>query len=66
MQVVNREDVKAVKILINEFLATTEVKTKESIPIELLKYLRTKDMKIEDGVLFNELIDLIELKCQGE
>ena len=32
MQVVNREDVKAVKILINEFLATTEVKTKESIP----------------------------------
>ena len=58
MQVVNRENMKAIKILINGFLATTEVKSKESIPIELLKYLRKMDMKIEDGVLFNELIDL--------
>jgi hypothetical protein len=66
MQVVNREDVKVIKILINGFLATTEVKSKESIPIELLKYLHKMDMKIEDGVLFNELIDLIEQKSQGK
>ncbi len=65
MQVVNREDVKAINILINEFLSTAEVKSKESIPIELLKYLCKMDKKIEDGVLFNELIDLIEQKSQG-
>ena len=66
MQVVNREDAKAIKILINEFLANIEVKSKESIPIELLQYLRKMDKKIEDGVLFNELIDLIEQKSQGK
>ncbi|SPF45539.1 conserved hypothetical protein [Candidatus Desulfosporosinus infrequens] len=65
MQVVNREDMKAIKILINEFLATTEV-SKEGIPIEFLKYLRKMDKKIEDGVLFNELIDVIEQKSQGK
>jgi len=62
MQVVNRQDVKTIKILINEFLVVNEVNSKESIPIEFLKYLRKVNMKIEDGVLLNELWDLIEKK----
>ncbi|SPF55939.1 conserved hypothetical protein [Candidatus Desulfosporosinus infrequens] len=57
MQVVNRQDVKTIKILINEFLVVNEVNSKESIPIEFLKYLRKVNMKIEDGVLLNELWD---------
>ena len=62
MQIVNREDKKAIKILVNEFLVVNEVNSKESIPIEFLKYLRKVNMKIEDGVLLNELWDLIEKK----
>ena len=51
MQVINRADVKAIKILVNEFLATTEVQSKENIPFEFIKYLHRVDKKIEDGVL---------------
>ena len=60
MQIVNREDEKAIKILVNEFMVVNKVDSKESIPIEFLKYLRKVNMKIEDGVLLNELWDLIE------
>jgi hypothetical protein len=62
MQIVNREDEKAIKILVNEFMVVNKVDSKESIPIEFLKYLRKVNMKIEDGVLLNELWDLIEKK----
>jgi len=62
MQIVNREDEKTIKILINEFMVVNKVNSKESIPIEFLKYLRQVNMKIEDGVLLNELWDLIEKK----
>lgn len=66
MQVVKREDVESILILINEFLINNEVKSKENIPIEFLKYLRIQNMKIEDGTLFNELSDLIEKKLAGK
>ena len=36
--------------------------TKERIPIDFLIYLRKANIKIEDGVLSNELCDLIEKK----
>ena len=42
------------------------VESKESIPIEFLKYLRKADKKIEDGTLFNELSDLIEKKLMDK
>ena len=66
MQVVTREDAEAIKIIVNEFLVTNEVESKENIPIEFLKYLRKTDKKIEDGVLFNEFIDLIEKKLMDK
>ena len=62
MQIVSREDIETRTIVINEFIVANEVSSKESIPIEFLKYLRKVNMKIEDGVLFNELCDLIERK----
>ena len=62
MQIVSREDIETITIVINEFIVANEVNSKESIPIEFLKYLRKANMKIEDGVLFNELCDLIEKK----
>ncbi|HBW38822.1 MAG: hypothetical protein VR66_15055 [Peptococcaceae bacterium BRH_c23] len=62
MQIVIREDIGTIKIVINEFIVANEVNSKESIPIEFLKYLRKANMKIEDSVLFNELCDLIEKK----
>ena len=66
MQIVTREDVETIKILVNEFLVTNKVESKESIPIEFLKYLRKADKKIEDGTLFNELSDLIEKKLMDK
>ena len=66
MQVITSEDAEAIKIIVNEFLVTNEVESKESIPIEFLKYLRLTDKKIEDGALFNELSDLIERKLENK
>ena len=62
MQLVSREDIETITIVINEFIVANKVNSKESIPIEFLKYLRKVNMKIEDGVLFNELCDSIEKK----
>ncbi|GAB6151362.1 hypothetical protein JCM17380_01120 [Desulfosporosinus burensis] len=62
MQIVIKEDIGTITIIINEFIVANEVNSKESIPIEFLKYLRKVNMKIEDSVLFNELCDLIEKK----
>ena len=66
MQVITKEDTEKIKIIVNEFLVTNEVEAKESIPIEFLKYLRKTDKKIEDGVLFNELCELIERKLENK
>lgn len=57
MQIVIREDMGIITTVINEFIVSNKVDSKESIPIEFLKYLRKANMKIEDGVLFNELCD---------
>ena len=62
MQIITREDTKTIKLLINEFIITNEVSSKEDIPIEFLRYLRKENMKMEDSVLLNELWDLIEKK----
>ncbi|SHH12475.1 hypothetical protein [Desulfosporosinus lacus] len=62
MQIVSREDIETITIAINEFIGANEVSSKESIPIEFLKHLRKVNLKIEDGVLFNELCDLLEKK----
>jgi hypothetical protein len=66
MQVITREDAETIKIIVNELLMINGVGTKENIPIEFLKYLRSRDMKIEDGVLFNELCELIEKKLSDK
>ncbi|AFM40323.1 hypothetical protein Desaci_1297 [Desulfosporosinus acidiphilus SJ4] len=65
MQLINREDEDEIKVVIHEFLMTSQVNSQESIPIELLKYLRKADKKIEDGLLLNELCDLIEQKLRN-
>ena len=62
MQIVTREDMKTIKILINGFIVTNKVDSKENIPMEFLRYLRKENMKMEDSVLLNELWDLIEKK----
>jgi len=62
MEIVTRQDIKAVKVLVNEFIITNEVDSVENIPIEFLKYLRKANIKIEDSVLLNEIWDLIEKK----
>lgn len=62
MHIVRREDEESIKVLVNEFIVTKMVQSAECIPIEFLKYLRTVDMKIEDGALLNELCDLIQQK----
>ena len=62
MQIVSREDVEIITIVMNEFIVANEVNSKESIPIEFLKYLRKVNLKIQDGGLFNELCDSIEKK----
>lgn len=62
MQVVTREDLTTLKIVVNEFMLSNEIDSKENIPIGLLRYLRKTHMRIEDGVLLNELCDLIEKK----
>jgi len=66
MQVITKEDAETIKIIVNEFLMINGVGTKENIPIEFLKYLRSRDMKIVDGVLFNELCELIEKKLSDK
>jgi hypothetical protein len=66
MQVITREDTETIKIIVNEFLMINGAESKENIPIEFLKYLRKSDKKIEDGVLFNELSDLIESKLANK
>lgn len=66
MQVITKEDAETIKIIVNEFLMINGVGTKENIPIEFLKYLRSRDMKIVDGVLFNELSELIEKKLSDK
>ena len=49
-------------MLINEFIVSVEIETKENIAIELLNYLRKNLMKVQDGKLFNELCTMIEKK----
>jgi len=65
MKIVIREDMGTITIVINEFIVGNKVDSKECIPTEFLKYLRKANMKIEDGVLFNELCDLIEKKLNN-
>ena len=65
MQIITSEDEDAIQILINEFIVINQINSKESIPIELLNYLRKRNIKIEDGVLFNRMIDQIEKKLKG-
>lgn len=62
MQVLHREDMKTLKMYINEFIVSGEIPSKESIPTNFLIYLRKNEVKIEDGQLLNELCDLIENK----
>ena len=62
MQVLSKEDIEQINILINEFTVSNQVNSKEDIPVEFLKFLREKDFKIQDGELLNELCILIEKK----
>lgn len=62
MRLIQRDDMPAINMLINEFIVSSEIASVESIPIKLLNYLRNNDLKIEDGVLINELFDIIRSK----
>lgn len=62
MHLLLRENKQFIQILVNDFIGLNVVDSKESIPLEFLKFLRKADIKIEDGVLLNELWDLIEQK----
>ncbi|HEY5584286.1 MAG TPA: hypothetical protein VIK78_07335 [Ruminiclostridium sp.] len=62
MQILNKEDMEQVNILINEFIVSNQVNSRESIPVEFLKFLRENNFKIQDGDLLNEVCVLIEKK----
>lgn len=62
MKIITSENTEAIRILINEFIVTYKLNSKENIPIDFLKYLRETGLKIEDSRLFNELCDIIEQK----
>lgn len=64
MRLLRREDLTTVLILINEFIVSSDILTKEDIPIEFLRYLRNNNFKIEDGALMNEIFDMIEDKIR--
>lgn len=64
MRLLRRENLTTVLILINEFIVSSDILTKEDIPIEFLKYLRSNNFKIEDGALMNEIFDMIEDKIR--
>ncbi|MDR5659622.1 hypothetical protein RH915_08955 [Serpentinicella sp. ANB-PHB4] len=51
------------QMLINEFITTNQMNTtQENLPIELLKYLKEKNVKVEDPKDFQVLYDQIESK----
>jgi len=62
MQVLHREDMKTLKMYINEFIVSSEIDQKENFLSDFLIFLRKNEVKIEDGQLLNELYDLIEKK----
>ena len=62
MQILSKEDKEQINILINEFIISINISSKQSILVEFLKYIREKDFKIQDGDLLNELCAVIEKK----
>lgn len=62
MIILTWDDTDKIKILINGFLVNNQLRSKESISIDFLNYLRQEDVKIEDGTLINEIYDQIEKK----
>ncbi|WP_053957242.1 hypothetical protein [Inediibacterium massiliense] len=52
----------SVLILINEFIVSVDVRSKEYVPIELMRFLREREMKIEDSQLFDQVCTIIENK----
>lgn len=62
MTILDETDLELIQVLINEFVVSVDIKTKENIAIELLNYLRKNLVKVEDGKLFNQLCAMIEKK----
>ncbi len=52
----------AIKILINEFIVVVDIGYKYDIPIELIRFLREREMKIEDPNIFEQVCTIIENK----
>lgn len=50
------------KIMVNEFIVESDLKERESISIELLQFFKKRNMKILNAELFNEMLEIIELK----
>ena len=48
------------QILVNEFIISCDLKSKEDISIKLLQFLKGKNIKVENAQLFNQICDLIE------
>jgi hypothetical protein len=62
MRILDETDLESIQVLINEFIVSVEIETKENIAIGLLNYLRENLIKVQDGKLFNELCTMIEKK----
>ena len=62
MQILSKDNIDEINVLVSEFLISVKVDLKEDIPVEFLKYLREKGYKIQDGELLNELCIIIERK----
>ena len=62
MKILDGTDLESIQVVINEFIVSVDIQSKEHIAIELLGYLRKKLIKVEDGKLFNELCNMVEKK----
>lgn len=62
MMIITKENYNELLPVINEFIVAVKVDTRAQLPVELLKYLRSRDIKIGDGTLFDEICTTLEKK----
>lgn len=62
MYILTLDDTTKISRIVREFMDVNPFTDKQAIPIDLLKYLRNHDIKVEDAGLFEELCSMIEQK----
>lgn len=62
MRILDEADWESIQVIINEFIISVDIETKENIAIQLLGYLRKNLIEVQDGKLFNELCTMVEKK----